>query len=204
MRIKICGLRDTAAAVAAAEAGADAVGFVFAPGRRQVTAAIAREICRELPPFVNKVGVFVNAAAETVGEIAGLCGLDTLQFHGRESPAYCGRFSQTVIKAIAVKDETSLAQMAAFAAYPLLLDSYAHGGAGGSGRPFPWQFAARVAKDRPIILAGGLSAANVLTAIKAVRPAGVDVSSGVETDGNKDIRKIQEFITIIRRWQYGD
>ncbi|MDU4959600.1 MAG: phosphoribosylanthranilate isomerase [Sporomusaceae bacterium] len=204
MRIKICGLRDPAAAVAAAAAGADAIGLVFAVGKRQVTPAIAREICRELPPFVNKVGVFVDADPLEVEEIAGQCGLDTLQFHGRESPAYCSRFSRTVIKALAVKDAASLARIGEYGAFTLLLDSYVAGLQGGSGRSFPWQLAVGAAAVRPIVLAGGLHAGNVLAAIAAVRPAGVDVSSGVETDGVKDIKKIREFITTIRRWQYDD
>jgi phosphoribosylanthranilate isomerase len=202
IRIKICGIQDAAAALAAAEAGADAVGLVFAPGKRQVNPKIAREICQALPPFVNKVGVFVNAGVEAVKEIAGLCGLDTLQFHGQESAAYCSQFQQTVIKAFPIKDEASLAQLAGFRNHTLLLDSYSAGQSGGTGCVFPWELASKAGQAYRIILAGGLSADNVLAAIRAVRPVGVDVSSGVESNGKKDSRKIREFITTIRRWQY--
>lgn len=202
IRIKICGMQDVATALAAAEAGADAVGMVFAPSKRQVSPKIARGICQALPPFVSKVGVFVDAKAEVVKEIAELCGLDTLQFHGQESVAYCSQFSQTVIKAFQIKEEASLAQLAEFELHTLLLDSFSVGQMGGTGRVFPWDLASKAGQVYRIILAGGLSADNVLTAIRAVQPYGVDVSSGVESNGKKDSRKIREFITTIRRWQY--
>lgn len=202
IRIKICGMQDVATALAAAEAGADAVGMVFAPSKRQVSPKIARGICQALPPFVSKVGVFVDAKAEVVKEIAELCGLDTLQFHGQESVAYCSQFSQTVIKAFQIKEEASLFQLAGFELHTLLLDSFSVGQMGGTGRVFPWDLASKAGQVYRIILAGGLSADNVLTAIRAVQPYGVDVSSGVESNGKKDSRKIREFITTIRRWQY--
>ena len=201
IRIKICGLQDTASALAAAEAGADAIGLVFAPSKRKVQPAIAREICKNLPALVNKVGVFVDEEAAVVKDIAAYCGLDTLQFHGRESAEYCSQFSQPVIKAFPIQDKASLAQLNGFETYTVLLDSYSAGCAGGTGCTFSWQLVELAGRKR-IILAGGLSAANVVTAIRTVRPYGVDVSSGVETDGKKDIRKIKEFITTIRRWQY--
>ena len=141
IRIKICGIQSVATALVVAEAGADAVGLVFAASKRQITAKIAREICQALPPFINKVGVFVDAEAETVQEIAATCALDTLQFHGQESPAYCGQFRQTVIKGFRIQDEASLNQLAGFERHTLLLDSYSAGQMGGTGHPFPWDLA---------------------------------------------------------------
>jgi phosphoribosylanthranilate isomerase len=202
IRIKICGLQDVATALAAAEAGADAIGMVFAPSKRQVSTKIAREICQALPPFVSKVGVFVNAKADTVKEIAELCGLDSLQFHGQESVVYCSQFTQTVIKAFQMRDEESLVQLAGFNKHTLLLDSYSAGRMGGTGRSFPWELASKARQEYRIILAGGLSTDNVLTAVRAVQPFAVDVSSGVESNGVKDRKKIREFITTIRRWEY--
>lgn len=202
MRIKICGVTNVEAALAAAEAGADAVGFVFAPSRRQVDKGIAREICDNLPPFVSKVGVFVDEAAEKVAELAAYCGLDVLQFHGNESPAYCGQFTQKIIRGVRVKHAGVLAELAAFPDCTPLLDSYTAGEMGGTGSVFSWDLAVDIAKTRKIILAGGLNEENILEAIMQVKPYGVDISSGVETNGQKDIAKIKRFITKIRRWEY--
>lgn len=202
IRIKICGIQSVATALAVAEAGADAIGLVFAVSKRQITARIAREICQALPPFINKVGVFVNAEAETVQEIADTCGLDTLQFHGQESPAYCSQFRQTVIKGFRIQDEASLNQLAGFEKHTLLLDSYSQNQMGGTGHTFPWELAIKARHGQNMILAGGLSTGNVLSAIQTVQPYGVDVSSGVETSGTKDTQKIREFIETIRRWEY--
>lgn len=202
IRIKICGIRDIAAAVAAAEAGADAIGMVFAPSRRQISPDIAREICRALPPFISKVGVFVDAGEQEVKNIAGYCGLDVLQFHGQETSEYCSRFAQKVIKGVQVRDEQSLLRLAEYAPYTLLLDSYHPAEKGGTGHAFPWELAVQAGLGRRIVLAGGLHAGNVLAAIQTVKPFAVDVSSGVESDGNKDIQKIQTFISTIRRWEY--
>ena len=202
IRIKICGIRDIAMALAAADAGADAIGMVFAPSRRQVSPDIAREICRALPPFVSKVGVFVDEEEAEVKNIAGYCGLDVLQFHGREKPEYCSRFAQKVIKGVPIRDEHSLSGLADYAQYTLLLDSYHPAEKGGTGHAFPWEMAVQAAMRQRVILAGGLNAGNVLTAIQTVKPFAVDVSSGVESDGHKDIHKIQTFVTTIRRWEY--
>ena len=188
--------------MAAAEAGADAVGMVFAPSKRQISVDIAREICRALPPFVSKVGVFVDADEEEVKEIAEFCGLDTLQFHGKETPEYCSRFACKVIKGVQMRDEQSLAGLSGYARHTLLLDSYHPQEKGGTGHAFPWDLAVRAGRGHRIILAGGLKTDNVLAAIKTVGPFGVDVSSGVETGGNKDQDKIRAFITTIRRWEY--
>jgi len=202
IRIKICGIRDVAAALVAAEAGADAIGMVFAPSRRRISPDIAREICRTLPPFISKVGVFVDAEEKEVKGIAEFCGLDVLQFHGQETPEYCSRFAQKVIKGVQIRDEQTLPGLAAYAQYTLLLDSYHPAEKGGTGHVFPWEMAVKGKSGQRIILAGGLDSHNVLTALQTVKPFGVDVSSGVETGGNKDSNKIRAFITTIRRWEY--
>lgn len=202
VRIKICGISTPEEAVAAAEAGADAIGMVFAPSRRQVSPNISREICRAVPPFVSKVGVFVDEELKKVREIAEFCGLDTLQFHGNESLTYCREFSLKVIKAVRIRGNESLTKIQEYAQYTLLLDSFAPGQVGGTGVTFPWKLAMQAGMSQRVILAGGLNEDNVLSAIKAVRPYAVDVSSGVETEGKKDIAKIQRFITTIRRWEY--
>lgn len=202
VRIKICGITSPEDAVAAAEAGADAIGMVFAPSRRQISPVISREICRALPPFVSKVGVFVDEEIKKVREIAEFCGLDTLQFHGDEPLMYCRQFSQTVVKAFRIKDKESLARVQEYAQYAVLLDSFAPGQTGGTGVAFSWELAMQAAKGRRVILAGGLHEKNVLSAIETVRPYAVDVSSGVETEGKKDTAKIKRFITTIRRWEY--
>lgn len=202
LRIKICGITTPEEAMVAANAGADAIGMVFANSRRQVDMNISREICRAVPPFVGKVGVFVDEEAQKVRDIAEYCGLDTLQFHGSESLQYCSQFPQKVIKAFRVKDERSLAQVHYYAQYTPLLDSYAEGEMGGTGCAFKWNLAIQAAKQYPIILAGGLREDNVILAIETVRPYAVDVSSGVEINGKKDFDKIRCFINTIRRWEY--
>jgi phosphoribosylanthranilate isomerase len=202
LRIKICGITSPEEAVAAAEAGADAIGMVFAPSRRQISVNISREICRAVPPFVSKVGVFVNEEAQKVQEIANYCGLDTLQFHGSESVAYCEQFVQKVIKAFRIKNEESLDEVRDFIQYTPLLDSYTQGEMGGTGLTFKWDLAVQIAQKHKIILAGGLNENNVLSAIETVKPYAVDASSGIETNGKKDLNKIKRFINTIRRWEY--
>lgn len=199
--VKICGLIDLDSALAAAEAGADAVGFVFAPGRRRVAPGTAREIIRRLPPKVLTVGVFVDEDAETVREIAAHCGLGALQFHGREDPDYCRRFRVKVIKAFGVGNGPAVELERAAAGYPvwsILLDTYSAGRAGGTGRTFDWRLIAPLTFSRPVILAGGLNPGNVRAAVAAVRPYGVDVSTGVETGGVKDPAKIRIFVKLAK------
>jgi len=201
-RIKICGITSIKTALGAAAAGVDAVGIVFASSRRQVSVEIARGICRSLPPFVSKVGVFVNAKEQSVKDIAQFCGLDALQFHGQETAEYCSRFTQKVIKGLRIRDEESLKLLAEYQEFPVLLDSYCAGQMGGSGYVFPWDLAVQSGLGPKMILAGGLCVDNVLKAIETVKPFAVDVSSGVETNGSKDMAKIREFILTIRRRDY--
>jgi len=201
MYVKICGLMDEASALAAAAAGADLLGFVFAPSRRRLTAQRARAIVRALResaphPPVRTVGVFVDECPLRVDDVAAYCGLDYVQLSGHEDGAYLRRLGTPAIVARrATRDLTAaaLAPLRETAAF-LLLDAYSPGALGGTGTACDWEVAARVAREHPILLAGGLTPDNVAAAIAAVRPLGVDVSSGVETDGRKDPAKIAAFV----------
>ena len=201
LKIKICGITNPEDACAAVEAGADALGFMFyGPSPRNVSLATAAGIIRALPPFVAKVGVFVDAAEELIRQAILECGLDTLQFHGNESPEFCRRFSVKTVKAFRVRDEESLRELVKYETSAWLLDSFNPEKFGGTGASFNWDLARAATKlGRPIILAGGLTPENVADAVRQVRPYAVDVSSGVETEpGRKDHAKIRAFITAAR------
>ncbi len=200
-RVKICGIRTLKDAHAAVAAGADAVGFVLWPkSRRYVDPEEAARIARNLPPFVVRVGVFVNEPPETVEEVAQHVGLDAIQLHGDEPPEVCARLRRRVIKAIRVRNAHSLQLAASYPVSALLLDTYLPDTYGGTGRTFDWSLAEAIQHlDRPLILSGGLTPENVAEAIRRVRPYGVDVSSGVETDGRKDPEKIRAFVAAVRR-----
>ena len=194
VRVKICGIKDLAGAMAAVDAGVDALGFVFAPGPRQVDREVVRDICTLLPPFVARVGVFVNAPVALVEETAAYCGLDTLQLHGEETPEYCCSLKCKIIKAFRVQDVNPLEQVKDYDVAAVLLDTYVSGAAGGTGRCFDWRVAREFAATRRVILAGGLRPDNVARAVETARPYAVDVSSGVESGGQKDPEKIRLFI----------
>lgn len=202
LKIKICGLTSLTDALAAVEAGADALGFMFyQDSPRFVAPTTAARIIRSLPPFVARVGVFVNASEQVVRGVCDVCGLDTVQFHGEETPEFCRRFAPLkVIKAFRIKNGGSLRPLDAYDTDAWLLDAFVPGLQGGTGATFNWSLA-REAKDAgyPIILAGGLSAENVAQAVHEVWPYGVDVSSGVESaPGRKDAKMIREFIDVVR------
>lgn len=196
MKVKICGITSIDDALWASACGADALGFVFyAKSPRCVTPAQARAIIVELPPFVTTVGLFVNEAPQTIREITADCGLAVVQLHGDETPADCAVAPPRAIKALRVRDELSLARHADFKTTALLLDTWVKDAYGGTGHTFNWQLAAEVARQRPVILAGGLTPDNVAEAIRQVRPYGVDVSSGVELKpGRKDSGLVKQFI----------
>lgn len=199
-RIKICGITTVADGIAAAEAGADAVGFVFYPkSPRYVDPAKVAEIVSALPPFVTTVGLFVNAAPEFVNETLAVAPLNLLQFHGDESETYCRQFDRPYIRAARVRPELDLIQYAASfsSAQAILLDAYVEG-YGGGGHAFDWNLIP-TELARPIVLSGGLTVDNVTEAVRRVRPAAVDVSSGVEiSKGVKDHAKIAAFIAGVR------
>jgi phosphoribosylanthranilate isomerase len=198
IRIKICGLRNVEDALYCTEAGADAIGLVFAESPRQVDLNTARRICESLPPFVSKVGVFVDANKDVVERVAHYCGLTTLQFHGSENASYCRSFALPVIKAIKVKSRNDLQRLEHFPASAFLLDTFHPKLAGGTGKPFDWSMAEKPL-PKPIVLAGGLNAGNVAEALICVPAYAVDVSSGVESNGVKDRVKIKAFINAVRR-----
>ena len=197
VRIKICGITNVQDALAAVEAGADALGFMFFAGSpRAMSAAAVREITRKLPPFVTRVGVFVNAPREEVVRVTGEAGVNALQFHGDEGPDFCGSFSLPVMKALRVKDASTVEMIPKFEGCAILLDAFVPGQLGGTGAVFNWELAVRAKEyGKPIILAGGLTPENIRDAVAKVGPAGVDVSSGVEASpGRKDAAKVRAFI----------
>lgn len=201
IRVKICGIQDETAARAAADAGADAIGLVFAPGRRQVNLARARRIGAVLPPFVTKVGVMVNEPLEHVRALIDGVRLHAVQLHGDEDAAYCravGDLGVAVIKAVPVAGPLDVEQLRSLPVAAVLLDTYRPGLRGGSGETFDWSLAAPLAQAMRVILSGGLSPENVAAGVAAVRPYAVDVSSGVETDGHKDEAKIASFVAAVR------
>ena len=201
MKIKICGFTNAEVARAAAFAGADAIGLVFyEPSPRNVSIDIAREIVAALPPFVNRVGLFVNANPNQIDEVLCEVSLDTLQFHGDETPLDCAQYHLPFYKAVRVTETTDIQQVATkfSAASALLLDAFNPTAYGGTGEAFDWSLA-KVGIDLPIILAGGLTEKNVIEAIAQVNPYAVDASSGVESaKGVKDIDKIRRFISKVR------
>jgi phosphoribosylanthranilate isomerase len=200
-RVKICGITRIEDAIAAAQAGADAIGFVFdLKSPRHVHPDQALKITRALPPFITTVGLFVNPAPDTVEGVLGHVPLDLIQFHGNEKPEQCRRYHRSYIKAIHMKPDVDLREMARLYgdATGLLLDTYIADVAGGSGQAFDWN---RIPQDlgKPVILAGGLTPQNVAEAVRKVRPFAVDVSSGVEqSKGIKDAGKIANFIEAVR------
>ncbi|MDZ5741605.1 phosphoribosylanthranilate isomerase [Pseudomonas asiatica] len=202
VRSKICGITRIEDALAAAEAGADAIGFVFyAKSPRAVDVRQARAIIAELPPFVTTVGLFVNASRCELNEILEVVPLDLLQFHGDETPQDCEGYHRPWIKALRVRpgDDLEAACRVYAGARGILLDAYVPGVPGGTGEAFDWSLVpARLSK--PIILAGGLSVDNVGQAIAQVRPYAVDVSGGVEqAKGIKDAAKIEAFMRAVKQ-----
>ena len=200
IKVKICGMTQLKDALFAVEQGVDAVGFIFyKKSPRAVTMKTVREIITKLPPLVDTVGVFVNESAERVNKIADYCGLDLVQLHGEESPAFCRKIHRRVIKAFRVKDLQSIKQLEKFPVSGFLLDTFSDDLHGGTGKTFDWNLALPVKKMGPVILAGGLTPRNILQAVRQVRPYGVDVCSGVEkSPGIKDLEKVRAFLKNIR------
>ncbi len=211
IRVKICGLSEIEPALVAAEAGTYFLGLVFAPSRRQVSPEKAKQIVeaiKSLPNPPQVVGVFVNLPATEVNRIADYCGLDRVQLSGSESWQYCQGIEKLVIKAVHVAEGQQSQEIIAEIGMGkkvlgekeiiCLLDTHSADIYGGSGQVFDWQLAKEVSARFPVIVAGGLTPNNIVQLIREVRPWGVDVSSGVETDGIKDILKIKEFIQKVR------
>ena len=201
VKVKICGITRAPDALAAVESGADALGFMFyKESPRCVSLSVAADIIRQLPPFVVKVGVFVNAAEDLVMRAIGECGLNLLQFHGDEPPEYCLQFGVMSMKAFRIRDAESLKRLPEYRTDAWLLDAYVPDQPGGTGTTFNWDLAVEAVRlGRPVFLAGGLTPENVGEAVRRVQPYAVDVSSGVETaPGKKDAGRIRRFIAAAR------
>ncbi|MBI2883787.1 MAG: phosphoribosylanthranilate isomerase [Candidatus Methylomirabilis oxyfera] len=202
IRVKICGITTHEDAWAAVDAGADALGFIFVNGTpRYIEPEAAATIIARMPPFVATVGVFVDRTPEEIELIVRACGLSLAQLHGHESPDACSHLGVPFIKAIRVQDEPDLEALNMFPqARAFVLDAYVAGQPGGTGRMFPWEIAAKAARQTRIILSGGLTPDNVALAVTQVRPYALDVSSGVEASpGRKDHHKVREFIEHVRK-----
>ena len=195
VRVKVCGITNLDDALAAVEYGADALGFVFAPSPRQVTAKLVREIITRLPPFICKVGVFVNSELRVVQETMSLCNLDLVQLHGDEGPDHCAALFPRVIKVFAAGSLPAGAELARYRVAAYMLDRDKGLAADDREQKRLWQLARTVAEYGPVILAGGLTLENVGQAIEIARPYAVDISSGVEIEpGKKDHHKLRSFI----------
>ncbi|WP_022952852.1 phosphoribosylanthranilate isomerase [Leucothrix mucor] len=200
-RVKICGITSTTDALNAANAGADALGFVFyAKSPRYVTPEKAAEICQALPPFVTSVGLFMNADAEQVRATLDAVSLDLLQFHGSETPEFCRSFGRPYIKALGIQGLVDFAEQAD--QYPdalgILVDSHALGKAGGTGQTFDWKLLPKN-YSKPIILAGGLNPENIAEAVRETSVYAVDLSSGVESSpGIKSKAKIDALMREVK------
>jgi phosphoribosylanthranilate isomerase len=202
VRAKICGITSLEDANQAIEAGADALGFVFyRSSPRYITPQLAAYICNKLPPFISRVGLFVDAERTEIKLICDEVGLDLLQFHGSEQESDCIDFGISFIKAIRIR--TSQDYTSAVKNYPLakaiLVDTYKHGIPGGTGERFDWSLLPKE-REKPLILAGGLNEKNIFQAIQSVRPYAVDVSGGVEQEkGKKNHRTVIQFLNEVSR-----
>lgn len=210
-KVKICGLSEIPHALAAAEAGADFLGLVFAPSQRQVSAEKALQVVEAvhaLSPQQVIVGVFVNAAADEVNRTADYCHLDRVQLSGDETWHYCKQIERPIIKTVHVLNARTAEKIISEIAtgyqllpqhdFTCLLDSKVGDTYGGTGRAFDRQLAREVSATFPVLIAGGLNPDNVGQLVKEIQPWGVDVSSGVETNGQKDTTKIRTFIQAVR------
>lgn len=207
VKAKICGITNLEDALNAADAGCDALGFVFYKrSQRYITPEKASKIIRHLPPDILKIGVFVDAAEKTIRRIAKLCRLDMLQFHGNESPGFCARFGDfRIIKAFRVKKRIDIKNISKYKTFAYLFDTFVKTKIGGTGRKFDWKLAGNMRRDdtdRQIFLSGGLTEKNLKEAIEVIRPDWVDVSTSVEIKpGKKDSKKIRDFIRTLKEMQ---
>lgn len=200
VKVKICGITRLEDALAACEAGADALGFVFyEPSPRYIEPRRVREILFSLPPFVTPVGVFVNKTAEEVNRIVAQSGVALVQLHGEEPSDLVPQLTVPALKAVRVRGEADLAVLRGYRVQAYLLDSHVPGKYGGTGVPFQWEVAVKAKAHGRIILSGGITVDNVAEALRTVAPFGIDVSTGVETSpGIKDPGKVKELLERVR------
>ncbi|MGA1824722.1 MAG: phosphoribosylanthranilate isomerase [bacterium] len=208
-RVKICGITNLEDALCAIAEGADAIGFVFAESPRRVTPTQVASIVSNLPPFVARIGVFVNQSVEEIRRIHKICGLHYIQLHGEESPEFCDDLGLDYIKAFRIKDRSSLVSIPPYIKnthrkpITFLLDTYSKNQAGGTGKTFNWELAIEAKKFGNIILSGGLKPLNIRQAIETVNPYAIDTGSGVEAaPGKKDPAKINHFMEEVRHAHY--
>jgi phosphoribosylanthranilate isomerase len=205
MRIKICGITRYEDARTAANLGADALGFIFySKSPRYISPTNAAEITKKLPPFVSRVGVFVDEDPQRVLDVARIAGIDTIQLHGNETPEYCASIPLPVIKVFSIRDNFDVSIIQAYKnvnVAGILLDTWDSERRGGSGNTFDWSVALKVCdKSDKVILSGGLGPSNIREAIDTVRPYAVDVNSGVEiSPGVKSPYKMRDVISIVRK-----
>lgn len=199
MKVKICGITDLDTALYAVSHGADAIGFVFAESKRRIDPFTAGEISEQLPSNIEKIGVFVNETKERIEEIVLKAKLSMVQLHGDESPEFCNSLTVPVIKAFSIGSEKDLLKINQYSCERILLDSPKGRYRGGNGTSFNWKLiTGSCLPDKKIILAGGLNPGNVEQAIQICNPFMVDVSSGVETDGRKDVQKMKVFLEKVK------
>jgi len=190
--VKICGITRARDAIAACEAGAGAIGFIFyEPSPRYIEPDAAKEIAESIPGDIPAVGVFVDEQPEKVNRMAAYIGFDIVQLHGHESPEYCDRIDRPVIKSFRITDGFSEISLTGYDVFAFLFDAYAKGVPGGTGNTFNWDLIKSLRLEIPVILAGGINAGNIREAYKTVNPAAFDVSSGVESSpGIKDPKEV--------------
>jgi len=199
--IKFCGCSAWSEVEMAISAGADAFGMIFAPSPRQISFEAAQRIAEQLSGPIQPVAVFVNPARGEVRAVRELFPSALVQFSGNESPEFVADYGERAIKAIHVDESGGggVAEAAGEFPYALLLLDARHGDlAGGTGKVFPWQHAVAIAQQRRTIVAGGLTAGNVAACVRSVHPFGVDVRSGIETNGRKDLAKMRAFVAAVR------
>jgi phosphoribosylanthranilate isomerase len=200
MEIKICGITNIEDAANACTYGADALGFIFyKKSPRYITPEMAKNIIKNLPHAIIRVGVFVNHEIKAVRDIYKFCGLDLIQLHGDESPEYCGQFPESIlIKALSPRSEDDISIAINYPVKAILIDARDPGLYGGTGRKSNWEMAVKVKETHPLVLSGGLNPDNILEAIETVLPNAVDVNSGVEVSPQKkDSEKMKNIIKMV-------
>lgn len=204
VRIKICGITRFEDARVAANLGVDALGFIFfKKSPRYIAPEEAAKIIRQLPPFISRVGVFVNEELPSILEIAQIAGIDTLQLHGTESPDFCDQSPLPVLKTFSVKPDMNFSILDTYKTAGFLLDTWNSNMYGGSGKTFDWTIAKNIcARFNNVVIAGGLGASNIEEALDMVHPYGIDISSGVEImPGVKNPHKMRDVVKIVKNWK---